>query len=163
MGCGCSTALEEKEKKYKPKIQPIVQQREQYKKVSVKGITILDNVQKYFPESITREEIKEMVCEALKIGDLKNRSKGILTDEKIEAIIDLLVKSVSNENNQDLEDKRLDDIKAMIGFYDINKENIKKLFFKNQKPKDEEIEEKINELDSMSEDAKLFAIELENV
>ena len=158
MGCGSSSSLEENNKKYKSTIEP----RKNSKKVSYKGVTILENVQKYMPENISREEIKDMVYEALKIGEYNNKSRGKLTEDKIEAIVDLILKAVSNKDNQDLEDKRLDDINAMIGFYDINKENIKKLFFKDQKPKDDELEEKVNTLDSICEEARLFAIELEN-
>ena len=158
MGCGSSSSIEEKTKKYTSKVEP----RKNAKQFSYKGITILENVPKYMPETISREEIKEMVNEALKNGELNNNSRGKLTGDKIEAIIDLLMKAISSQPNQDLEDKRLDDINAIIGFYDINKENVKKLFFKNQKPKDEEVEEKLNTLDSIYEEARLFAIELEN-
>ena len=150
--------VEENNKKYKSTIEP----RKNSKKVSYKGVTILENVQKYMPENISREEIKDMVYEALKIGESNNKSRGKLTEDKIEAIVDLILKAVSNKDNQDLEDKRLDDINAMIGFYDINKENVKKLFFKDQKPGDDELEEKVNTLDSICEEARLFAIELEN-
>ena len=161
MGCGSSSTIDTKNdnlKKSKVKKPPV---RESGKTVSYKGITILDNIQKFIPGTITRDEIKNMVYESLEIGDLKGKSKGKLTEDKIEAIIDLLMKVISGNSN-DLEDKRLDDIKAVIGFYDVNEENIKKLFFKNEKPTKEQIEEKYNKLASQEEDAKIFAIELEN-
>ena len=40
------------------------------------------------------------------------------------------------------------------------KRMLKKIFFKGEKPTDEEIEEKLNDIISVNEDAKLFAIEL---
>ena len=164
MGCGSSNSLNDKNNdltclnKFKKK-RPV---RSSSKQISYKGITILENVQKYMPETISRDEIKDMVYDALQIKDQMNQSKTNLTAMQIDAIIDLLMKAISSDGNKNFNDKRLDDIKAIIGFYDVDTENVKKIFFKDQSPTNEEVEEKVNDIISMNDDAKLFAIEVQN-
>ena len=171
MGCGNSNSLKEKQthannnnlipsrtKSFKDKHNT----NKSCKNTSYKGVTILKNVPDNLPETITRDEVKDMVYDALKINEEKNKGKGKLNAEQIDGIIDMIMTIVSPNKNKKIEDKRLDDLKAIIGFYDADKENVKKLFFKDQKPTDEEIEDKLNDLVSMNEDAKLFAIEIQN-
>ena len=171
MGCGNSNSLKEKQthannnnlipsriKSFKDKNNT----NKSCKNTSYKGVTILKNVPDNLPETITRDEVKDMVYDALKINEDKNKGKGKLNAEQIDGIIDMIMTIVSPNKNKKIEDKRLDDLKAIIGFYDADKENVKKLFFKDQKPTDEEIEDKLNDLVSMNEDAKLFAIEIQN-
>jgi len=171
MGCGNSNSLKEKQthannnnlipsrtKSFKDKNNT----NKSGKNTSYKGVTILKNVPESLPETITRDEVKDMVYDALKINEDKNKGKGKLNAEQIDGIIDMIMTIVSPNKNKKIEDKRLDDLKAIIGFYDADKENVKKLFFKDQKPTDEEIEDKLNDLVSMNEDVKLFAIEIQN-
>ena len=166
MGCGSSSSFSEKNK-YPNKIlnknssKKSIQERKSCKTVSYKNITILDNVQKYLPVNTTRNEIKDLVYNALEIKDAKTKSTGQLNGEEIEGIIDMLTATASSEDNKNINDRRLDNVRATIGFYDINKDNIKKLFFKGKKPKEEEVEDKLNDLISINEDSNLlFGIEL---
>ena len=161
MGCGNSNSLNEK-KMYlneNRKRQPFV--RKSCKRLSYKGVTILENVPKYIPDTVTRDEIKDMVYDALKINDDLSK-KGKLNNDEIEGIIDMIMIIISSNDNKKVNDKRLDNLKAIIGFYDADKENVKRIFFKDKKPTDEEIEEKLNDIASMNEDTKLFAIEIQN-
>ena len=132
------------------------------KTFSYKGVTILENVQKYMPINITREEIKQMVYNALEINDAKYISKGKITEEQLEGVIDAIKIITSSDNKKNIDDKKLDNLNAIIGFYDADKDNIKKIFFKDQKPSEEEVEEKLNDIISTNEDAKLFIIEIKN-
>ena len=132
------------------------------KTFSYKGVTILENVQKYMPINITREEIKQMIYDALEINDAKYKSKGKITEEQIEGLIDAIAIITSSDDKKNIDDNRLNELNAIIGFYDANEENIKKIFFKDQKPTEEEIEDKLNDIISTNEDAKLFAIEVKN-
>ena len=163
MGCGSSNSTDDKNAFYnnlqRQKKTEIKQSRRAFKKKSYKDIIILDNVQKYIPENTNRDEIKDMVYHALEIKDTKNKSKGNLTQEQVEALIDLLARTVNSQDNNNPEDKRLDGVKATIGFYDADKENVKQLFFRDQKPSEEEVEEKLNDLISINDDIKVFAIE----
>ena len=163
MGCGSSNISEKNQFLNNNDRQSgrTIQIKRPGKKISYKGVTILENVQQYIPDSISRDEVKEMVYDALNI-DSRKKSTGKLNEQQIEGLIDMIMKTVSSNENKNLEDKRLDDLNAIIGFYDADKENVKKIFFKGEKPTDEEIEEKLNDIISVNEDAKLFAIELKN-
>ena len=168
MGCGSSSSFNEKNKypnrnlcKNSSKKTIKSPERKSCKQISYKAITILDNVQKYLPVNATKNEIKDLVYNALQITDAKTKSTEQLNEEQIEGIIDMLTVTASSDENQNIDDKRLDEVKATIGFYDTNEDNIKKLFFKGKKPTKEEVEDKLNDLISMNEESNLlFAIEL---
>ena len=165
MGCGNSNSTSEKNPL---RTQTTINKKtdKEYrasgKTFSYKGVTILENVQKFMPINITREEIKQMIYDALEINDAKNKSKGKITEEQIEGLIDAIAIITSSDDNKNIDDKRLNELNAIIGFYDANEEIIKNIFFKDQKPTEEEIEDKLNDIISMNEDAKLFAIEFKN-
>ena len=161
MGCSNSNSLNEKKTNLNENRKRQTFVRKSCKKLSYKGVTILENVPKYIPDTVTRDEIKDMVYDALKINDDLSK-KGKLNNDEIEGIIDMLMVIISSNDNKKINDKRLDNLKAIIGFYDADKENVKRIFFKDKKPTDEEIEEKLNDIASMNEDTKLFAIEIQN-
>ena len=154
MGCGNSKSLEEKNKlfgnkKERPK-------RKSCKKVVYKGVTILDNVVELIPPTVTRDEIREMVNNSLENG----KSNKKLNGAQVEGIIDMLMVAVSDNDNKSIDDKRLDDVKAVIGFYPVNKENIKKLFYKGQKPSETEVEDMVNQLSNGNDETNILVIEL---
>ena len=161
MGCSNSNSLNEKKTNLNENRKRQTFVRKSCKKLSYKGVTILENVPKYIPDTVTRDEIKDMVYDALKINDDLSK-KGKLNNDEIEGIIDMLMVIISSNDNKKINDKRLDNLKDIIGFYDADKENVKRIFFKDKKPTDEEIEEKLNDIASMNEDTKLFAIEIQN-
>ena len=155
MGCGSSKSLEEKNKLYgNKKERP---KRKSFKKTVYKGVTILDNVMELIPPTVTRDEIKEMVNNSLESG-IKGNKK--LNETQVEGIIDMITVAVSDSDNKSIDDKRLDDVKAVIGFYPVNKENIKKLFYKGQKPSETEVEDMVNRLSSENEETNILVIEL---
>lgn len=138
----------------------------QYKKKDYKGITILENVKTYFPENINRDEIKNIVYSATKNIIVKDKSKYLkgknLTEEQVEGIIDVLYQILcKNENieNNEFDDKRLEDVKVNIGFYDANEDNIKRIMFKGKNPSDKEVEDMLNEVTSGDKNAKILAVE----
>ena len=138
-----------------------------YKKRTRQGLTILENVKEYLPETISREEMKAMVYNALGNNIARNNSEYVkgknLTKDQVEGIIDLLLRTVTEEDNddqKDLDDKRLKDVKVNIGFHDCNMENVRKFIFRGQNPSDEEVEKMLNQLSGGSENTKLLAVEL---
>ena len=154
MGCGSSKSLEEKNKLYgNKKERP---KRKSFKKTVYKGVTILDNVMELIPPTVTRDEIKEMVNNSLESG----KSKKKLTPAQVEGIIDMITVAVSDSDNKSIDDKRLDDVKAVIGFYPVNKENITKLFYKGQKPSETEVEDMVNQLSNDNDETNILVIEL---
>ena len=148
---------------------PSVSQKKEidnYKKDKVKSfknIQILDNVKEYLPDDVSREEIEEMVLNAIGSNgiDSSRYVKGKnLTKEHVEAIIDILYMTLIGRNNGDKNyEKLLEDVKLKIGFCDVNKESVKNIMFKGQNPTDEEIDQVLEQFKSTI-NPKLFVIEL---
>ena len=161
MGCGGSKSFEEKNKIIvKKKDNP---KTKSSKSIKYKGVTVLENVMESMPDTITRDEIKEMVNDSLNNSSKKSYSKAgnkKLTQDQVEGIIDMIMVAISGNNNKSINDKRLDDVKAVIGFYRVNKENIRNLFYKGQKPTEAEVEEMVNKLQNENEDTDILVIEL---
>ena len=161
MGCGGSKSFEEKNKIIvKKKDNP---KTKSSKSIKYKGVTVLENVMESMPSTITRDEIKEMVNDSLNNSSKKSYSKAgnkKLTQDQVEGIIDMIMVAISDNNNKSINDKRLDDVKAVIGFYRVNKENIRNLFYKGQKPTEAEVEEMVNKLQNENEDTDILVIEL---
>ena len=143
---------------------------ELYKIKAYKGLTILENVKEYLPQDISRNDIKGMVYNALGdtiVNDKSNYIKGKnLTSDQVEGIVDMLMNIVSkNENSEEskFDDERLNDVKLKIGFYDGNKENVRKFMFRGKNPSDQDVENTYNQLSSNgTENVKFLAIEFQD-
>ena len=140
-----------------------------YKKRSCKGLTILENVKEYMPETISREEVKNMVYNALGNTIVKDKYEYVkgknLTKDQVEVIIDLLLKTITENENieqEDFDDERFNDVKVNIGFYDVNVENVRRIIFREENPSKEEIENMLNEISGGNENTKLLAVELQD-
>ena len=140
-----------------------------YKKRSCKGLTILENVKEYMPETISREEVKNMVYNALGNTIVKDKYEYVkgknLTKDQVEVIIDLLLKTITENENieqEDFDDERFNDVKVNIGFYDVNVENVRRIIFREENPSEEEIENMLNEISGGNENTKLLAVELQD-
>ena len=140
---------------------------ELYKKKKYKGLTILENVKEYLPQDISRDDIKGMVYNALGNSIVNNKSEYIkgknVTKEQVEGIIDMLMDIVSkNETSETnkFDDERLNDVNLKIGFYDGDKENVRKFMFRGRNPTEQEVENTYNQLSSNgTENVKFLAIE----
>ena len=140
---------------------------ELYKKKKYKGLTILENVKEYLPQDISRNDIKGMVYNALGNSIVNNKSEYIkgknVTTEQVEGIIDMLMDIVSkNETSETnkFDDERLNDVNLKIGFYDGDKENVRKFMFRGRNPTEKEVENTYNQLSSNgTENVKFLAIE----
>ena len=141
-----------------------------YKKRAYTGLTILENVKQYLPEDISRDDIKGMIYNALGDTVVNDKSQYIkgknLTKDQVEGITDMLLKTVKKEEGAEEEeviDKRLEDVKVKIGFYDADKENVRKIIFRGKNPTDEEVDNMLNQLTSSGqENVKLLAVEFED-
>ena len=160
-------SIVEEEKKPK-EILNEAKEDEAYKKRGRKGLTILENVKEFLPETITRDELKNMVYNC--IGDsIVPKSEYVkgknLTKDQVEGIIDIVYKTVTDEDDneeKDYDDPRLKDVKVKIGFYDANKENIRKFFFRGKDPTDEEVDTMLKNICGGNENTKLLALDLED-
>ena len=73
------------------------------------------------------------------------------------------VKKEEGEEEEEVVDKRLEDVKVKIGFYDADKENVRKIIFRGKNPTDEEVDNMLNQLTSSGqENVKLLAVEFED-
>ncbi len=144
--------------------------KDSYKKRAYTGLTILENVKQYLPEDISRDDIKGMIYNALGDTVVNDKSQYIkgknLTKDQVEGITDMLLKTVKKEEGEEEEevvDKRLEDVKVKIGFYDADKENVRKIIFRGKNPTDEEVDNMLNQLTSSGqENVKLLAVEFED-
>ena len=144
--------------------------KDSYKKRAYTGLTILENVKQYLPEDISRDDIKGMIYNALGDTVVNDKSQYIkgknLTKDQVEGITDMLLKTVKKEEGEEEEevvDKRLEDVKFKIGFYDADKENVRKIIFRGKNPTDEEVDNMLNQLTSSGqENVKLLAVEFED-
>ena len=143
---------------------------ENFKKETRKGLTILENVKEILPNDISKDNIREMVVNALGDTIVEDESKFIkgvnLTKAHVETIVDALFNIVTQtEENENIEDDRYKDFKDInisIGFYDANEENVRKFMFKGKNPTDEQVKNTLNQLKSGEVDAKILAIELKD-
>ena len=111
-----------------------------------------------------------MVYNALGNSIVNDKSQYIkgknLTKEQAEGIVDVLFKLVSSNESSEknaFEDERLNDVKIKIGFYDADKENVRKFMFRGKNPSDEEVEKTYNNLSSNgTENVKFLAIEFQD-
>ena len=137
-----------------------------YKKETQKGLTILENVKEILPKDISKENIKDMVYNALgnTIVDNSKFIKGVnLTDEHAQNIVDILYNIVhNNENLEQIDNLSLKDINVTIGFYDATEENVRRFMFKKKNPTDEEVKNTLNQLTAGDVDAKILAIEIKD-
>ena len=137
-----------------------------YKKETQKGLTILENVKEILPKDISKENIKDMVYNALgnTIVDKSKFIKGVnLTDEHAQNIVDILYNIVhNNENLEQIDNLSLKDINVTIGFYDATEENVRRFMFKKKNPTDEEVKNTLNQLTAGDVDAKILAIEIKD-
>ena len=143
---------------------------ENFKKETRKGLTILENVKEILPNDISKDNIREMVVNALGDTIVEDESKFIkgvnLTKAHVETIVDALFNIVTQtEENENIEDDRYKDFKDInisIGFYDANEENVRKFMFKGKNPTDEQVKNTLKQLNSGEVDAKILAIELKD-
>ena len=143
-----------------------------YKKETQKGLTILENVKEILPKDISKENIKEMVYNALGNTIVEDKSKFIkgvnLTTEHAQTIIDVLYNIVhktekdENEKEDEIDNTTLKDVNITIGFYEANEDNVRKFIFRNKNPTDDEVKNTLNQLTAGDVDAKILAIEIKD-
>ena len=138
-----------------------------YKKRTYQGVTILENIKDCIPETMERDEVKDIVYHALGSKIVKDETQYIkgknLTVQQVEGIIDIIFKIVhENENTEknEIEDERLKDVKVNINFYDATEENIRKYIFNGQNPTDEEVENTLKQFNSEEEGTKILRVDI---
>jgi hypothetical protein len=159
---------------FKPIAELELNRKSVMKKSKYKGVTFVQNLKEFFPEDISKEEVRTMVLNALSeyiVQNPKDYIKGKnLTKEQSEAIADIVYNRVvknedDDDNNENIEKnekyKILDDVKVKIGMSDLNDKIVKKLFFKDREEvSNEEITRTKNNISQGNENVKVLLIEM---
>ena len=159
-------SLKNQQTKVETKEKEIITKKSQ-KRMKSYSLTISPNVLDYLPKDISKNEIKQIVYDALKNSIINDKDKYIkgknLTVEQANCLMDILYNIVANIDNNKEEEKYkrlLGDIKIKIEVLEINKENARKILFKDLDPTNEEIEETLGQFTNSNNIPKLFVIEL---
>ena len=133
------------------------------KKSKINGITIVENLEDYFPEDITKEEIQNLVFEAFGdsvVDDMSLYIPGqtVTYEQAVELSIYIynIIKNKKN-NNQ----KCLEDLNVKIDLVPLNKKLIKDKMFKGKEPSDKQIENIYESYGGDSSEIKVLTIEFQ--
>ena len=145
---------EQKEEEEKKKIM---------KKTKINGITIVENLKDYFPEDITKEEIKKLVFEAFGDSLVEDMSLYIpgqtVTYEQAIELSNYIYNIVKNKKNNN--EKCLEDLNVKIDLVPLNRKLIKDKMFKGKEPTDKQIENVFQSYGGESNDIKVLTIEFQ--
>ena len=145
---------EQKEEEEKKKIM---------KKSKINGITIVENLKDYFPEDITKEEIKKLVFEAFGDSIVEDMSLYIpgqtVTYEQANELSNYIYNIVKNKKNNN--NKCLEDLNVKIDLVPLNRKLIKEKMFKGKEPSDKQIENIFQSYGGESSEIKVLTIEFQ--
>ena len=133
------------------------------KKSKINGITIVQNLKDYFPEDITKEEIKNLVFEAFGDSIVDDMSLYIpgqtVTFEQAIELSNYIYNIVKNKKNND--EQCLQDLYVKIDLVPLNKKLIKEKMFKGQDPSEKQIENVFQSYGGESNNIKVLTIEFQ--
>lgn len=162
---------------FKPIAQLELNRKSIMKKTRYRGITFVQNLKEFFPEDISKEEIRTMVINALS-DNIVNNDKYIpgknITKEQSEKLVEIVYNKIKNNDDDYYENenkkeydfksekyKILEDLKIKIGMSDLNKNITKKLFYKDKENvNDEDLERTMKNLCQGNENVKILIIEM---
>ena len=133
------------------------------KKSKINGITIVQNLKDYFPEDITKEEIKNLVFEAFGDSIVDDMSLYIpgqtVTFEQAIELSNYIYNIVKNKKNNN--EQCLEDLNVKIDLVPLNKKLIKEKMFKGQDPSEKQIENVFQSYGGESNNIKVLTIEFQ--
>ena len=157
-----------------------LRRRSTIRKSQCNGVVIVDNIKNYLPENITKEEINEMVYNALEgciVDDISKVIRGkTITKEQADAIANIVfdkVKCDKNDSDNEEEVKKdkfqrrksrrysvLNQVFVNVGMTDLTPEFLRNTVFKNKNPTPQQIENAMKNLSQGNENVKVLTIEL---
>jgi len=157
-----------------------IRRRSSIRKSQCNGIVIVDNIKNYLPENITKEEINEMVYNALEgciVDDISKVIRGkTITKEQADAIANIVfdkVKGDKNDSDNEDENKKdkfqrrksrrysvLNQVFVNVGMTDLTPEFLKNTVFKNKNPTQQQIDNAMKNLSQGNCNVKVLTIEL---
>ena len=131
------------------------------KKSKINGITIVQDLKNYFPEDITKEEIRNLVFEAfgdLIVDDISLYIPGqTVTFEQATELSNYVYNFVKNKKNTN--DECLEELNVKIDLVPLNKKLIKEKMFKGQEPSEKQLEDIYQSYGGESNNIKVLTIE----
>lgn len=164
-----SEASEEEEEKKKLDLN----RKSVMRKSKLNGITFVQNLKEFFPDDISKKEIRCMVMNALSdciVANKKNLVVGKnVTIEQSEAISNLVYEKVKSDQNCKIEEyegddirkekfKILEDVKIKIGMADLTRDIAMRVFAKDKPNATEEINKMLKS--QGNDNVKILTIEL---
>ncbi len=157
-----------------------IRRRSSIRKSQCNGIVIVDNIKNYLPENITKEEINEMVYNALEgciVDDISKVIRGkTITKEQADAIANIVfdkVKGDKNDSDNEDENKKdkfqrrksrrysvLNQVFVNVGMTDLTPEFLRNTVFKNKNPNQQQIDNAMKNLSQGNCNVKVLTIEL---
>lgn len=139
--------------------------KNEIKKTDFNNITIIDNLNNYFPKNISKKEIDEIVDLSLEGYIKDDKSEYIpgqnLTSEQADALKQIIYDNISQNQNFKNEDYSiLDKINVKIWMSELNKDIIEKLFFQGKKISQIQNDIIIKKLSKGKNNVKALVIEL---
>ena len=158
----------------------LIHRKSIFRKSQCNGIVIVDNLKNYLPENISKEEINEMVYNALEgciVDDITKVIRGkTITKEQADAIANIVfdkVKCDKNDSDNEEEIKKdkfqrrksrrysiLNQVFVNVGMTDLTTDFLKKTVFKNKNPSEQQIENAMKNLSQGNGNVKVLTIEL---
>ena len=158
----------------------LINRKSTFRKSQCNGIVIVDNLKNYLPENISKEEINEMVYNALEgciVDDITKVIRGkTITKEQADAIANIVfdkVKCDKNDSDNEEEIKKdkfqrrksrrysiLNQVFVNVGMTDLTTDFLKKTVFKNKNPSEQQIENAMKNLSQGNGNVKVLTIEL---
>ena len=158
----------------------LIHRKSTFRKSQCNGIVIVDNLKNYLPENISKEEINEMVYNALEgciVDDITKVIRGkTITKEQADAIANIVfdkVKCDKNDSDNEEEIKKdkfqrrksrrysiLNQVFVNVGMTDLTTDFLKKTVFKNKNPSEQQIENAMKNLSQGNGNVKVLTIEL---
>ena len=131
------------------------------KKSKINGITIVQDLKNYFPEDITKEEIRNLVFEAfgdLIVDDISLYIPGqTVTFEQATELSNYVYNFIKNKKNTN--DECLEQLNVKIDLVPLNKKLIKEKMFKGQEPSEKQLEDIYQSYGGESNNIKVLTIE----
>ena len=129
------------------------------------NITIVDNLDNYFPKDITKEEINEMVRPSLNEYIIEDPSRYIpgknITNKQVDLLVQYIYENINKkQSNNKVDYSIIEDINVKVGLYKLNKEIIEKTFFKGKKISKIQSDIIIKSLTNGRKDVRALYIEL---
>ena len=139
------------------------------------GVTMVQNLEEYLPENLNREELKQMVFNALGnsiVEDMDQVVKGkTISINQAEALVDLVYDKVKKDKTDEkdaegqvpIKKRRysiLNQVDVNIGFSDLTPDLLKKSLFQGKEYNEIQVQNIMKNLSQGSENVKVLTIEL---